>query len=110
LGEKPKPGWENLAFPSIAPPGGSQGVILAGEVKAGGKAMGNLAACSLSWNGVGWWLWVRTWCIMLSLRSRRCEGVKGPSSDPHHARRWYVHIASAFPLAHHYRAVLAWGS
>jgi hypothetical protein len=26
------------------------------------------------------------------------------------ARRWYVHIASAFPLAHHYRAVLAWGS
>jgi hypothetical protein len=27
----------------------------------------------------------------------------------HHARRWYVHVASAFPLAHHYRAVLAWG-
>ena len=26
------------------------------------------------------------------------------------ARRWYVHVASAFPLAHHYRAVLAWGS
>ncbi len=23
------------------------------------------------------------------------------------ARRWYVHVASAFPLAHHYRAVLA---
>jgi hypothetical protein len=22
----------------------------------------------------------------------------------------YVHVASAFPLAHHYRAVLAWGS
>ena len=26
----------------------------------------------------------------------------------YHARRWYVHVASAFPLAHHYRAVLAW--
>ena len=24
------------------------------------------------------------------------------------ARRWYLHVASAFPLAHHYRAVLAW--
>jgi hypothetical protein len=24
-------------------------------------------------------------------------------------RRWYVHVASAFPLAHHHRAVLAWG-
>jgi hypothetical protein len=27
-----------------------------------------------------------------------------------HARRWYVHVASAFPLRHHYRALLAWGS
>jgi hypothetical protein len=27
----------------------------------------------------------------------------------YHARRWYVHVASDFPLAHHYRAVLAWG-
>jgi len=26
----------------------------------------------------------------------------------YHARRWYVHVASAFPLAHHYRSVLAW--
>jgi hypothetical protein len=26
-----------------------------------------------------------------------------------HARRWYVHIAAAFTLAHHYRSVLAWG-
>jgi hypothetical protein len=26
------------------------------------------------------------------------------------ARRWSVHVASAFPLAHQYRAVLAWGS
>ena len=24
-----------------------------------------------------------------------------------HARRWYVHVASPFPLAHHYRAILA---
>ena len=23
-----------------------------------------------------------------------------------HARRWQVHVASAFPLAHYYRAVL----
>ena len=28
----------------------------------------------------------------------------------YHARRWYVHVASALPLAHHYRAVVAWGS
>jgi len=28
----------------------------------------------------------------------------------YHARRWYVHVASAFPLAHHYRAVLTWSS
>ena len=28
----------------------------------------------------------------------------------YHARRWYVHVASAFPLAHHYQAVLEWGS
>ena len=27
----------------------------------------------------------------------------------YHAQRCYVHVASAFPLAHHYRAVLAWG-
>jgi len=28
----------------------------------------------------------------------------------YYARRWHVHVASAFPLAHHYRAALAWGS
>jgi hypothetical protein len=28
----------------------------------------------------------------------------------YHARRWYVQVATAFPPAHHYRAVLAWGS
>jgi len=26
----------------------------------------------------------------------------------YHARRWHVHVASAFPLGHHYRAVLGW--
>ena len=27
----------------------------------------------------------------------------------YHARKWHVHVASAFPLAHHYRAVLGYG-
>jgi hypothetical protein len=36
--------------------------------------------------------------------------VKVGARVSYHARRWYVHVASAFPLAHHYRAVLAWGS
>jgi len=35
--------------------------------------------------------------------------VKVEARVSYHARRWYVHIASAFPLAHRYRAVLAWG-
>jgi len=35
--------------------------------------------------------------------------IKVGARVSYHARRWYVHIASAFPLAHHYRAVLAWG-
>ena len=26
----------------------------------------------------------------------------------YHARSWYVQVASAFLLTHHYRAVLAW--
>jgi len=34
--------------------------------------------------------------------------IKVGARISYHARRWYVHIASAFPLAHHYRAVLAW--
>ena len=25
------------------------------------------------------------------------------------ARKWHVHVASAFPLAHHYRAVFGYG-
>jgi hypothetical protein len=36
--------------------------------------------------------------------------IKVGARVSYHARRWYVHIASAFPLAHHYRAVLAWSS
>ena len=36
--------------------------------------------------------------------------IKVGARISYHARRWYVHVASAFPLAHHYRAVLAWGT
>jgi hypothetical protein len=35
--------------------------------------------------------------------------IKVGARVSYHARRWYVHVASTFPLAHHYRAVLAWG-
>jgi hypothetical protein len=35
--------------------------------------------------------------------------IKVGARVSYQARRWYVHAASAFPLAHHYRAVLAWG-
>jgi hypothetical protein len=35
--------------------------------------------------------------------------IKGGARVSYHARRWDVHVASAFPLAHHYRAVLTWG-
>ncbi len=36
--------------------------------------------------------------------------IKVGARVSYHARRWYDHVASAFPLAHHYRAVLEWGS
>ena len=36
--------------------------------------------------------------------------IKVGARVSYHARRWYVHVASAFPLSHHYRAVLARGS
>jgi len=36
--------------------------------------------------------------------------IKVGARVSYHARRWYVHVASAFPLAHHYRSVLAWGT
>jgi hypothetical protein len=35
--------------------------------------------------------------------------IKVGARVSYHARRWHVHVASAFPLAHHYRTVLAWG-
>ena len=35
--------------------------------------------------------------------------IKVGARVSYHARSWYVHVASASPLAHHYRAVLAWG-
>ena len=35
--------------------------------------------------------------------------IKVGARVAYHARRWYAHVASAFPLAHHYRSVLAWG-
>ena len=34
--------------------------------------------------------------------------VKAGARIVYHARRWHVHAASAFPLRHHYRAVLGW--
>ena len=34
--------------------------------------------------------------------------IKMGARVSYHARRWYAHVASAFPLSHHYRAVLAW--
>ncbi len=36
--------------------------------------------------------------------------IKVAARVSYQARRWYVHVASALPLAHHYRALLAWGS
>jgi hypothetical protein len=33
--------------------------------------------------------------------------IKVGARVSYHARSWYVHVASAFPLAHHYRSVLA---
>jgi hypothetical protein len=34
--------------------------------------------------------------------------VKADARIVYHAGYWYVHVASAFPLGHHYRAVLGW--
>jgi hypothetical protein len=36
--------------------------------------------------------------------------IKVEARISYHTRRCYVHVSSAFPLAQHYRAVLAWGS
>ena len=35
--------------------------------------------------------------------------IKVGARVTYHARRWYVHVATAFPLRHHYRAILDWG-
>ena len=35
--------------------------------------------------------------------------IKVGARVSYHARRWYVHVASAFPLSHHFRSVLACG-
>lgn len=35
--------------------------------------------------------------------------IKAASRISYHGRRWWVHVASSFPLAHHYRAVLGAG-
>jgi len=36
--------------------------------------------------------------------------IKVGAKISYHDRRWHVHVASAFTLPHHFRAVLAWGS
>lgn len=35
--------------------------------------------------------------------------IKAASRISYHGRRWWVHVASSFPLAHHYRAVFGTG-
>jgi hypothetical protein len=35
--------------------------------------------------------------------------IKGEAWVSYHARKWYVHVVSAFPLARCYRVVTAWG-
>jgi len=35
--------------------------------------------------------------------------IKVGARVSYHARRWHVHVASAFPLAHHYRAAFGFG-
>ena len=35
--------------------------------------------------------------------------IKAASRISYSGRRWWLHVASSFPLAHHYRAVLGTG-
>ena len=35
--------------------------------------------------------------------------IKVGARVSYHSKRWHVHVASAFPLAHHYRAVFGYG-
>jgi hypothetical protein len=51
---------------------------------------------------------IRAPSLALDWQIKRLIGVEARVS--YHARRWYVHVAPAFPLAHRYQAVLAWGS
>jgi hypothetical protein len=41
----------------------------------------------------------------LSRLENEVLGTEAGLRTAYHGRRWYVHVASAFPLAHHYRAV-----
>ncbi len=35
--------------------------------------------------------------------------IKAGARVSYHAKKWHVHMASAFPLTHHYRAVFGYG-
>ena len=35
--------------------------------------------------------------------------IKVAAKVAYHSKRWHIHIATAFPLAHQYRAVLGYG-
>jgi hypothetical protein len=52
-----------------------------------------------------WFGKLRAPSLALDWRIKRLIEVEARVS--YHARRWYVHVASAFPLAHHYRTVMA---
>jgi hypothetical protein len=52
-------------------------------------------------------------CILFPLTSARHLrlanlGIKVQARVSYYAGRWYVHVASAFPLSHHYLAALGW--
>ena len=60
----------------------------------------NIATSQMAYSGK-----LRAPSLALDWQIKRLIEVEARVS--YHARRWYVHVASAFPLAHHYRAVLA---
>jgi hypothetical protein len=55
--------------------------------------------------------------VIITLSGEACDPndwlikplIKMRAKVSHRARWRYVQVASAFPLAHHYRAVLVWG-
>ncbi|UCG13347.1 MAG: transposase [Deltaproteobacteria bacterium] len=56
---------------------------------------------------------IRRFCLWGEDTRRSIEWIiirllKAGTRIVYHARYWYVHVASAFPLGHHYRAVLGW--